>query len=423
MTLQFPKFPRHWSAKAVLLFLGSSTGGFFYLLSTLAIARIFDAKDVGKYSVVLAISSVLTLFLTLRVEMGIVPAKSDLEAWYLIRYGIRRSFTYSAILAVILVVLFLSFQQSNFTDNLQILLLASMVALPFALLTILTQVPLRIGSFFLYGTRSPLQNSILFLSQISFGRFWPTLFSLIFSEFIARFFSAVGLIRSTLQFKKHLLRQFSVSKLSEKPNLEFLKYILTASILDALTINFLPVVTTYLYGFEEAGQFSISMRLFLVPASLIAASLGSILIYKFSKLSSDPLKVSILYKKVLKSLLFAGSLASVFVYVLVEPITTVLLGKDWVPIIDITRAMIFYIGISLAWAVLNGVFIALQKWKEYFVLSSLRLTLTLISWGFCVIFEFSFIHSVFVVTFTLGLSQLWGLFWLSQRISNNTLPL
>jgi O-antigen/teichoic acid export membrane protein len=241
--------------------------------------------------------------------------------------------------------------------------------------------------------------------------------SLVLADFIARLFSTIGLVRASLHFKRDLLQSHNVLDLQAKPNIDFVKHIFPASMFDVFTINLLPLLIALAFSYEEAGLYSLTSRIFSLPSTLLAASLGSVLLHRFSRMQNrSPLHVASLYGKILTTLMAIGFFTALTFYVYSDEIVDELLGSKWVQVSDVSRAISFYLGVNVAWAVLNGLFAAFQRWHEYLRVSQLRFALAFISWPICFLFSLSFAQTILVVTLGLGLAQLWGLIWLLGRI-------
>jgi O-antigen/teichoic acid export membrane protein len=406
---------RSLNRQTFLLFLSSSIGGLLALISSVIVSNLFAAETIGRYSVILAWGGIISMFLTLRVEAGIVPAKTNLEAWRIFRQGIFSTILIGSTLIFSgLVVMF--FLNSYFDQISQVVLLSTGVGVTLAFSALLNQFTLRAGQFTLFASRSPILNLMLCIGQLSSGVYWPSLLSLILCEILARTLSLFRLIRNIYVEKNAIWLQSEMTEKKKPSEMNFVKFIFAASVVDAIAIHSFPIAISFLYGYDNAGLYAIASRIFLVPSSLLATSLGNVMLRHISKMfQSRSQEISYFLRKLFIVLFILGISYAILIHFFVSSISEFILGVNSEQVANIAKSLVVYISLSFAWSGMNLLFGALELWREFLVVTVSRAVFTSIAWWLCVEFEFSFNRSILIVTAAFSLVQLFGLYYLIKK--------
>lgn len=269
---------------AILVF-GTLVSQMITILSMPILSRLYSPSDFGEFAVFLAISSVISVVVTLKYDAAIVVSRSNSEARSLVFLSAMLSFTFGLIF--ILIFWYIS-GLSTITSKLKFFDNWSILAAFCGMLAAL----LATGNSWLNRHRYYLRMTILRITQgiaaACFGVALGLLLfdgGLIFGHVAALFASMVVMV---FYFKDVKARWGDFHLLdTAKKNKSYPLFIFPTSLVDVFTLQITIVVISVWFSSEKAGFFSMAWKILGVPLSLVGVGLGQVFLRQFSEVWPD----------------------------------------------------------------------------------------------------------------------------------------
>jgi O-antigen/teichoic acid export membrane protein len=297
------------------------------ILSMPILSRLYSPSDFGEFAVFLAISSVISVIVTLKYDAAIVVSRSNAEARSLVFLSTMLSLTFGFIF--IMIFYFISGLSTipsklNFFDNWSIL--AAFCGMLTALLAT--------GNAWLNRHRYYLRMSILRITQgiaaACFGMVLGLLLfdgGLIFGHVAALFASMVVMV---FYFKNVKARWGNFHVLdAAKKNKSYPLFIFPTSLVDVFTLQITIVVISAWFSSETAGFFSMAWKILGVPLSLVGVGLGQVFLRQFSAAWPDITVARTLLIRTWVFLAVFGFFPCTLVVLKGEDLFVWFLGENW----------------------------------------------------------------------------------------------
>jgi O-antigen/teichoic acid export membrane protein len=254
----------------------------------------------------------------------------------------------------------------------------------------------KAGSSILFGIMK-MSSLGLILGQIA-GQILSALL------FIARFLkSDLKHIKSIS--KKHIKTQ--AVKYSEFPKINVL---LTIS--EMMQISGLIFVFSLFFDSTTLGEVSKSIRILLIPLTVISTSVAQVFYQKASKEFAEGVDISINLNKIVRSMAII-SFPGLILFLFISPwLFTFVLGNQWVVAGEYARILAIWIFIKFITGPATTVPLIINKQKEYFILNLLGNFVLILS----VIIPGALKLSVMEILITFGIIQVIFLIFLYFKI-------
>ena len=341
------------------------------IVSLPILSRFYTPEDFGLFAIFLAVSSLVSIFITLRYDNAILIAKHDDESKTLARLSfvlaILLGFAFGIILWLIsgLVNSSLGIETSN-----KWLILASITAIFVAVISVGSSWYNRQKDYQLINKIRINQILIYVLFSIPLG-FLGIQSGLVLAHFISYTIVAIGLIISLSWLKEDWNgRNFKIIGIKNK---KFPIFVLPASLLDVATFHLPVILIAFLYSSDMSGQYSMAFRILALPSALIGAAAGQVFLREFAKIYEDKESAIKLIFNMWKGMALIGALPVIVIFLFGEELFVLVLGEAWEPsgkIAVIISPMLF---LMLVVSPCSGVFqvLGLQRFNLYFSISTL----------------------------------------------------
>lgn len=141
--------------------------------------------------------------------------------------------------------------------------------------------------------------------------------------------SFVRLLRHTIRESWPLVTTRAIRRLSRR-YVRFVWYSTPANLLNALSIQGVPLLIAYAYGASTAGWYSLTFRVVALPMTLIGVAVGEMYFGVAPRLArDDPAALSALFKKTAKKLFLVGIGPTVILLVAGPFLFSIIFGEDW----------------------------------------------------------------------------------------------
>jgi O-antigen/teichoic acid export membrane protein len=280
--------PSHKFLQSVA-FLASGTilGQAANLLSIPILSRIFTKQDLGILGLVVSFTSIVSVVVTLKYELALVSAASEIEVRDLVLASIVYGFIFSAL-------------SCGFFFILHTLSLFGFNAVPVSFLPFIFLITLFVAyngvfkywftrkeEFKIVGKINLFQNLAKSITQILL--FPLGNLGLVIGETIGRSFGLfIGWSRSNVSTHLyHLARKKTNIHPTLKKYRKFSVFMVLSSFLDVLGLMLLLPIIASLYGVGAAGEFAMAQRVVAIPLALVGNSLADVFHSQVSNLQRN----------------------------------------------------------------------------------------------------------------------------------------
>jgi lipopolysaccharide exporter len=341
------------------------------IVSLPILSRLYTPEDFGLFAIFLAVSSIVSIFITLRYDNAILITKHDSESKTLARLSFVLAILLGFIIGIILWLITglvnssLGIETSN-----KWLILASISAILVTVINLGSNWYNRQQDYQRINKIRINQSLVNALFGISLG-FLGIHSGLVLAHFISYTIMAIGLIISLSWLTEDWNgRNFKTIGIK---NQNFPIYILPASLLDVATFHLPVILITLWFSSEIAGQYSMAFRILALPSALIGGAAGQVFLRKFAKIYEDKESAIKLIFNMWKGMVLIGALPISAIFLFGEELFVLVLGEAWEPsgkIAVIIAPMLFFL---LVFSPTSGVFqvLGLQRFNLYFGISVL----------------------------------------------------
>lgn len=341
------KFPRNLSG-AWAIALGTIVGQGMVLMATPFVARLYGPSNLGEATVFLALASVLTPVISLRLEL-LIPSASDQEA----RWIARRAMMTVAVGSTIATI---AYGLVSHTSSVFVLVLFWLTAGGLASIAVSAQVLVRRNSFGRVGAAKAVTGLATSSVQLTLGYISSTLRGLeagiaagyIFGWMVQRsgFKDELPVVAPERRRRKQIM--YDGVRLA------------TAGLLNAASLWSILFALNTFHTSTEAGIFAAVQRIILTPVGLVTASLLPVVTSSVASVVRRGGSASTVVSRWITRLAPLGIAVCVGLLMAPERIYTLLLGPEFDGAGEYVDAMALMIGAQVAAGPLGQVLVALR---------------------------------------------------------------
>lgn len=324
------------------LFSGSFVSQLIFLVFTPLITRIFSPSEMGEYAVFLSLSTIITIFSTLRFEDAILLAKSKRDSQSLAIISLISSIF--VIILLFIVIFFLEDKISQILNiNSEILFLICISGFTLALRETLINLLMKNNDFSKVAINKAQNalgiNSLQYFSKSILG------FSMLsFSKVIIDIISLIPLFFTYFSKSSIQLKDFFYFKLKKIAKIyrNFPLYNFPSALINIISQNLPLLFISAFYSLELAGFFSLATRVLRLPVELISKSVRKVYYNEASNLQENKLEMFSLYKKVTSILFIIFIPIFLIIFFAGEEIFSIILGNEWSKSGQISKLLILW---------------------------------------------------------------------------------
>ncbi len=363
-------------SKSVLTLVGGTTiAQVLNFLFAPVTTRLFTPEVFGDLSVFISITGIVGIIVCLRYELAIILPQDDDEGFSLLKL----SFIFAAIVSIATGFIFLFWGKAIYTTFGAKNLTIYWYYVPIILFLIGV---IQASNYWLTRTRQFIILSwnkvipVLVINTVSLGLGFAG-----YRDVGARIFAIlISNIANIVVIAKAIIPKFKYNKYSTKyPRKEliksyknFLVYDIWGALLNNLSWMIIPILMNTYYGRNAAGQYSISLRIIQIPASIIGVSISQV----FLKTANEEKYNKKLYFyciKMAKKLCIYTAPIAIILLILSKPLFLFLFGESWGVAGRYTQILVPW---SLLWFIaspLSSVYTICQKQNLFLFISILNL--------------------------------------------------
>lgn len=256
------------------------------ILSAPLLTRLYSPETIGIFGIVLSIINILTILTSLSLPQALVIEKRKTNFIILLRFQIISTVFLSFVLYVFLIItgdhILGLFNIKNFKSYLWVIPLSVMLA---NFVSIINYISIKNKNFKLISYQMLINSIFTNGFKIVFGIFVAKTIFLISAHFLANFIVIIIMCISLINFnrkfyfnKKNITLNFIFKNLIfiQKNYLDFIMYKTPQEIINATSQIAPLLMLAFLFGPESAGNFTLSMAVLGLPATLIANSVMTV---------------------------------------------------------------------------------------------------------------------------------------------------
>jgi len=360
----------------LILFSGSSVAQIIPLLATLILTRIFTKEQFGVFFIYSSLCMVLSMFITLRLELSIVLPSDKNQSKILLFTSIFTSIVLSVFLFITITLFYTPITKMLGDKNIGSLLLI----LPFSL--ILLGITQSYSYWFNRNNRYKtisiakiLKSTTSSIIQIILGLFefmkYGLIAGLISGQFIAAFYSIITGYKDKIITTSNVTLNkmfYLVKKYKEIP-------IFNTGIAVSNTLsNHLPIfLLSSFYSLEITALYGLANRIIATPLGLISESVGQVLFNEASKRYNQGENIRNLVKSAYKKLFKTAIIPTVLLTIFAPYLFSIFFGKEWEMAGTFTQLLIPWLFLMFLNSPMSYIIIILNKQKQLLIYDILLL--------------------------------------------------
>lgn len=337
------------------------------------LTRLYTPADFGFLAVFVAISSVVATAITLRYETAVLPAKTDQDSATLVLLclacigGLGCLLMASSALLRTHILSLLPIQ----AEIIPWVPLAVLAGLCAAAMTTAQTWLNRNKAYVQMASQRIVQSVIVIGLGLFFGAVLKHELGLMWAQVLA----SVVTMLIALWFARSVATHWRSIKIKPVARIysDAPKFLLLASLMDAITLQLPVILISSWFGQDKAGQFSMAWRILMMPMGLVGAAIGQVFLQKFAQEQSNHQKARDLLLKTWRSLFFLALIPSVIILLFGKEIFGFALGKQWGEAGEIASIIAPMVLIMIISSPTSGTYLVLglQKLSPIFGFSSL----------------------------------------------------
>ena len=352
----------HFVKNVSILVTGAIFSQIITILAAPLLSRLYTPEQFGEYGVFITIVGLLSTIAALTYDMSIVKQTKRTQANHLFQICIIIALSTSSV-CFLLLLIFHSFIEMSFIYVLPIAMF--LYAVNNAIYSLLNR-------YQLYNLLSKIQvlRSLMIVTlQIIFGYLSFTHYGLVVAVLISALIVGVyGYSQFIANYKIERFPGIKASKILLTTNLDFARFGLPQNVMSYLAANSPVLIFTLYYDLATVGAYFFAIKLVQVPANVMGASIKRVFYRQAEILSSDPIALSELYKKM--TLIMTAMIIPIAVvwFVYAEEIFPAIFGEEWIVAAEFSKWMLIWFGAQFVMAPTRSLFIVfdIQKYLLIF---------------------------------------------------------
>ena len=360
-------------AKHVLtLVSGSSVAMLIPFAAEPVLSRMFTPAEFGIFEIYAALIVMIGSIATARYEMAIVLPREDHSAVNLL--GLSVGIVTAVTIITFFIILFWGQQLVNLSEHKDFVNYMYYVPVGVFLLGVnrsLLYWSLRRKYMKIIGLTKVFESAGKAGSSILFGIIKLSSLGLILGQITGQLFSAIlfvfRFLRTDIKHVKSLSGKHITSqarKYSEFPKINVL-----LTITEMMQISGLIFVFSLFFDSSTLGEVSKSIRILLIPLTVISTSVAQVFYQKASKEFAEGVDITINLKKIVRSMSLI-SFPGLIIFLFISPwLFGFVLGHQWIVAGEYARILAFWIFMKFIIGPVTTIPLIIKKQKEYFILN------------------------------------------------------
>lgn len=328
------------------------------------LTRLFPPAEFGLYASIVSISALLAIFITLRIDHGVMVAASDDEAKKTAILSLLLALAGGIVFAAGAVVV-LAFHEA--ADESLLVVWGLLVPLSGILVAAVRTVTLfsnRLKAFGPVSKARILQAVCVAAVSLLLGYFGPQSYGLVVAM-IAGYLLYVGLLGGML-WPPVLLRPETALALFSS-NSRFIRFSFPADLVNTLSWRIPFIIFPVFFGLDQTGYLALAYTVVATPTRFIGNALGEVFYSHAARQYEATGDCWPVAKNIAIILALLGAAGFALLYLIARPAFTIVFGAEWIESAVYTRILIPMIVIRFVTSPLSVVFYIAGRQKEDFL--------------------------------------------------------
>ena len=406
---------RGW--KAALGFMSSATiaAQLVAFVAAILIARQYSPSDIGVFSLVAAVASVLAPISVASIPSAIVPAQTEEDALGLVHAAVHWLVASTVVIVICTIIFVLVGSEEADAVGREAILVGPLVLL-LGIFAVLQQVALRGQEYLIVARRTLFQVLVTGVGQVGLGAVAPSAWSLLGGDLVGRAVGISGLFRSYRRLCKAAVGQLPTRRSLWSRYGGVIRRYLPAILLDTLALQSILVLVGYWFGADEAGFLGLAQRVVLMPVTVVGVTAGQIILSKSSAAlrSGEGISRHDLRKTIL-GLSAVGLLVTVAVIFSAPWFFPLVFGPEWAPAGTFAQLMAVQAGIGIVWTPISQLFLTYRAFGLFLWVSVIRASAVIVAGSLTYLIVGSVTWVVALMSLATAAVQAIGV-WLAQLL-------
>ncbi len=351
---------------------GSSIAMLIPFAAEPVLSRMFTPAEFGIFEIYAALIVMIGSVATARYEMAIVLPAEDHNAVNLLSLSLGIVLAISIL--TYLVLLFWGEQLINLSEHKDFVNYMFYVPVGVLLLGVnrsLLYWSLRRKYMKIIGLTKVTESAGKAGSSILFGIMKLSSLGLILGQIAGQIFSAVLFILRFLKSDLKHIKSISGKQIASqaKTYSEFPRINVLLTITEMMQISGLIFVFSLFFDSSTLGEVSKSIRILLIPLTVISTSVAQVFYQKASKEFAEGIDISVNLKKIVKSMVLFST-PGLILFMFISPwLFGFVLGKQWIVAGEYARILALWIFVKFVTGPVTVIPMIINKQRKYFVLN------------------------------------------------------
>ncbi len=380
------------------LITGSAIAQLITIIVSPITTRIYSAEELGIYSLLISLITIIGPVLSLKLDMAIVTAKDEKKMYANMALSIIVSIIISIISSAIYFVYLEASNNLGANKNIYSLILFFILLLS-GFLNILTSYNNRNKKYDIISKVYVIRTFIQNLGLILFGILHFSVIGMLISQILG-YLIGVGKQSKELIPNIKKIKEVNKKELIEafKENYKLTVFTTPSTFLNALSYSILNFFITDLYGMEVLGYYSISYRMLGIPISIITTNVSKV----FFESANSELQQKGNFRNALKRNTVFLSIVSIIMVISLIVLGPwafkVFFGNKWVISGQYVQILAIMFGIRFLVAALTPAFIITKKQNLEIRKQALFLISALATYILCKKISLNIYHFLFIIS-------------------------
>lgn len=411
---RFEQFARSTTVRGSLLLGGTTAFGQVVALGGLAaVSRAYSTESYGAYTVAIAVGSILSSVVSLRLERAIAVPPNHADALKIARLSLAVATCISAVvLGASLMLRDLLEHGIGRSLGLPMMLLIVVIAWSTSLYLVVSQLAIRYQAYVRIATRNVVHPATTVIAQLALSALTQR-FGLLLGAAIGRLVGVLGLtrylIRTPVQGKPTPEPPATYRSLIKK-YWRFVAFGAPANLVNVANLQLPPILFAMAASVGLTGEYGVATMAVSAPAALVATAVGQVFLGTFADaVRTKSPRVLALYRKASWALGAIAVVCGSLVWLFSPLLFGALLPDDWDSVSLFAQNLAILMTARILAAPLSVVLDVLQKQGIVLVLDLLRLAVVLFS--FVVLPGLGLSPGAIVLAYSLGSAIVYVVTW------------
>lgn len=340
------------------------------------ISTIYSPPEYGKFNFILSLSMLALPLATLRLETSLLVEPSNDDVRRSFKIAIKSGLFLGTVTSPVIFLILYKYKGLEFYDAIEFSIFFLLILISQILMVMLIQINLRNSKYARVGASGMVQNLLIGVSQVLLSKIKPTGGFLALGFILGKTLGVIPLLKSSQAIKISNRFQTNTPKNFIKQKINQNKFLIATSLFDNATSTFPILVVGALFGLQYSGYVGLAQTILTVPITLVAGSIGAVVLGEFSQLNREAPEsvqsIKLLLALFFKPLATAVILFSVITILFGAKIFQLVLGARWSDSATLIQLIAIPLAINFIWLPFSNLLITEKKWKALAIFAFLR---------------------------------------------------